>query len=331
MLVVLGRETVGRMHDVRTAEIADGIFQFTTYFDAIDFGVNQYLVRGDEPMLFHTGMRSQFDSVSVAVATVVPLSSLRWIGFGHVEADECGSLNQWLSVPPAAIPVTSAIGCMVSVADLADRPPRPLADGEVLEIGGPRLLWIDTPHLPHGWEAGHLHDETTATIFCGDLFSQWGRYPASTSEDIAVPGVADDPAYSLAPSSPALLRRLGALGARDARPDARAGFRRRRTRRTRRTRRPVRSAPSARRRSAARTPIERLASAATETPLSAQSDQETTVPIQRLEGLHADAAAATLGEAFFDDPLLQIVAPDEVTRRRWAPWFMSLPLQYGLR
>lgn len=199
------------MNDVRTTEIADGIYQFTTHLDEIDFGLNQYLVLGEEPLLFHTGLRSLFTSISDAVAAVTPFARLRWIGFGHVEADECGSLNQWLAAAPNATAVTSATGCMVTVGDIADREPRPLADGDVLDIGGHRLRWIDTPHLPHGWEAGHLHDETTGTLFCGDLFSQWGRYPAVTDDDIAVPGVADDPSYSLAPSSPALTRQLAEL------------------------------------------------------------------------------------------------------------------------
>ncbi len=199
------------MNDVRTTEIADGIYQFTTHLDEIDFGLNQYLVLGEEPLLFHTGLRSLFTSISDAVAAVTPFARLRWIGFGHVEADECGSLNQWLAAAPNATAVTSATGCMVTVGDIADREPRPLADDDVLDIGGHRLRWIDTPHLPHGWEAGHLHDETTGTLFCGDLFSQWGRYPAVTDDDIAVPGVADDPSYSLAPSSPALTRQLAEL------------------------------------------------------------------------------------------------------------------------
>lgn len=199
------------MHEVRVTEIADGIHQFTTYLDEIDFGLNQYLVTGDEPLLFHTGLRSLHGSIAEAVAPVVPLPDLRWIGFGHVEADECGSLNQWLAAAPSAIATTGITGCMVSVADIADRAPRSLADDEVLDIGGHRMRWIDTPHLPHGWEAGLLYDETTKTLLCGDLFSQWGPYPPTTADDIAVPGAADDPSYSLTPSSPASLRRLAAL------------------------------------------------------------------------------------------------------------------------
>jgi len=199
------------MHDVRVTEIADGVYQLTTYLAEIDFGLNQYLVTGDEPLLFHTGLRSLHGPIAEAVASVIALSELRWIAFGHVEADECGSLNEWLAAAPNSIAATGVTGCMVSVADLADRAPRSLADNEVLDIGGHRLRWIDTPHLPHGWEAGLLYDETTKTLLCGDLFAQWGPYPPTTSADIVIPGAVDDPSYSLTPSSPAILRRLAAL------------------------------------------------------------------------------------------------------------------------
>lgn len=196
----------------RTAEIADGIVQFTTHLADIDFGLNQYLVRGDEPLLFHTGMRWMHADLATAVAAVVPVDRLRWISFGHVEADECGALNPWLAAAPHASPTTGSTGCMVSVEDLADRTPVALSDGQVLDIGGHRLRWIDTPHLPHNWEAGLLFDETTSALLCGDLFSRWGAYPAATTDSIVVPDEADDPSYSLTPSSAAQLRTLAALG-----------------------------------------------------------------------------------------------------------------------
>lgn len=199
------------MHDVRTAEIAQGIFQFTTHLAEADFGLNQYLVIGDEPLLFHTGMRWQHAELAECVAAIIPVESLRWISFGHVEADECGALNRWLAAAPHAVPATGATGCMVSVEDLADRAPRPLSDGDLLDIGGHRLRWIDTPHLPHCWEAGLLYDETTRTLLCGDLFSRWGTYPAATTDSIVVPDEADDPSYSLTPSSPTQVRALADL------------------------------------------------------------------------------------------------------------------------
>ena len=200
--------------ETRVAEVADGIFQLSTHLSEIDFGVNQYLVRAEEPLLFHTGMRGLFPSVRDAVARVIEVDTLRWVGFGHVEADECGAMNAWLAAAPSATVAHGRLGCMVSVEDLADRPPRPLDDGEVLDIGGHRLRWLDTPHVPHAWEAGLLYDELTKTLLCGDLFSQMGAYPAATDDDIVEPAiVAEDamPSMSLHPSTPAVIGRLAAL------------------------------------------------------------------------------------------------------------------------
>ena len=200
--------------ETRVTEVGPGIHQLMTYLAEMDFSLNQYLVAGDEPLLFHTGMRGLFPSVSDAAARVMPLDSVRWIGFGHVEADECGSVNHWLAAAPQASVVQGNVGCMVSIADLADRPPRPLDDGQVLDIGGHRLRWIDTPHLPHSWEAGLLNDETARTLFCGDLFSQMGCPDPTTSADIVGPAVeAEDvfPSYSLHPASAAIVRRLAEL------------------------------------------------------------------------------------------------------------------------
>jgi flavorubredoxin len=171
-------------------------------------------VTGEEPLLFHTGGRGLFPLVSDAVARVTPPSSLRWITFGHVESDECGAMNQWLAAAPQATVAQSVIGCMVSLTDLADRPPRPLVDGEVLDIGGHRIRWIDTPHVPHAWEAGVIYDETTRTLFCGDLFTHGGNNPASTADDIMGPAIAAENLFhysSLAPSSGATIRRLADL------------------------------------------------------------------------------------------------------------------------
>jgi flavorubredoxin len=200
--------------ETRVTEIADGVHQLTTHVDEMNFSFNQILVAGDEPLLFHTGPRQMFPLVSEAVSRVMPVDSLRWISFGHVEADECGSMNQWLAAAPNATVAQSGIGCMVSLTDLADRPPRALGDGEVLDIGGHRLRWIDTPHLPHGWEAGILYDETSKTLLCGDLFTQQGEYSASTADDIVGPAAAAEDvfgSYSLAPSSGARLRQLADL------------------------------------------------------------------------------------------------------------------------
>jgi flavorubredoxin len=200
--------------ETRVTEIADGIFQLSTHLAEIDFGVNQYLVAGEEPALFHTGMRGLFPLVSGAVGRVIDVEALRWVAFGHVEADECGAMNDWLAVAPSATVVQGRVGCMVSVGDLADRPPRALADGETLDTGGHRLRWLDTPHVPHAWEAGLLYDEVTRTLFCGDLFSQVGAYPASTDADIVEPAIVGEdamPSMSLHPSTGRVIRQLSRL------------------------------------------------------------------------------------------------------------------------
>lgn len=201
--------------DIRTTEIADGVHQLSTYLAGMNFGLNQFLITGDEPLLFHTGMRGMFPLVSEGVARVVPPDRLRWISFSHVEADECGSMNEWLAAAPGSTIMQGMTGCMISLADLADREPRPLADRETLDIGGHRLRWIDTPHVPHSWEAGLLFDETSRTLFCSDLFTQMGNYPATTADDIVGPAIAaedDAPgSLSLHPSTGSIIRRLADL------------------------------------------------------------------------------------------------------------------------
>lgn len=202
--------------ETRVTEVAAGVHQLTTHVAEMDLGFNQYLVVGEEPLLFHTGMRGIFPAVSLAVSGVVPLPSLRWLSFGHVEADESGAMNQFLAVSPNATVAQGLIGCMVSIQDLADRPARPLGDGEVLDTGGHRLRWIDTPHVPHGWEAGLMFDETTGTLFCGDLFTRWGRYEPSTDDDIVAPALAADArsdfgSWSLRPTTGPTIRALADL------------------------------------------------------------------------------------------------------------------------
>jgi len=172
-------------------EITDGIYRINTpvvFENGLGFTFNQYLIVDDEPLLYHTGPRKMFPLVCEAVASLMPVEQLRYIGFSHVEADECGSLNEWLAVAPDAVPLCSMVAGLVSVDDLADRAPRTLADGETLSLGKHQLRWFDTPHLPHGWEAGQLFDEYTGTLFCGDLFTQGGvDLPAVTEKDILRP------------------------------------------------------------------------------------------------------------------------------------------------
>jgi flavorubredoxin len=198
----------------RVTEVADGVYQLSTFVGA-PVGFNQYLISSDEPMLFHTGMRGLFPSVSEGIRQVLPPETLRWVSFGHVEADESGAMNEWLAVAPQATVAQSAIGCMVSIEDLADRPPRALADGEELDIGGHVMQWFDTPHVPHAWEAGVMYDSTTKTLFCGDLFTRFGEYEATSTDDVVGPAVeAEDMApgsLSLHPSSGSIIRRLAEL------------------------------------------------------------------------------------------------------------------------
>jgi len=195
-------------------EISNGIFRIATFVPEAGISFNQFLVTAEEPLLFHTGMRSLFPLTSEAVARVLPVDQLRWISFGHVEADECGAMNQWLAAAPAAVVAFGALGCMVSVNDLADRPPRALADGEVLDIGGKSLRYIATPHVPHGWEAGVLYEETTSTLLCGDLFTQMGNGPAvRTDSPLEAAIIAEDTfGYScLTPMTVPTVERLAQL------------------------------------------------------------------------------------------------------------------------
>jgi flavorubredoxin len=174
-------------------EIADGIYRISTPVTVIPggFTFNQYLIDDDEPLLFHTGLRRMFPQVRQAIERVLPPSRLRHVAFSHVEADECGALNDLLAVAPGAQPVCSTVAAMVSVNDLADRPARPLADGEALSLGRHQVVWIDAPHVPHGWEAGYLFESTTRTLLCGDLFTQPGaQHPALTEADILGPSEA---------------------------------------------------------------------------------------------------------------------------------------------
>jgi flavorubredoxin len=168
--------TTNSQSGTRIDEIADGIYRIHTPVREVPggFNFNQYLVVDDQPLLFHTGPRRMFPLVREAIAAVMPPETLRWISFSHVEADECGALNELLAIAPQAQPLCGRIAAMVSVADLADRPPRALGDGESISLGRHTVSWIDAPHVPHGWETGFLHDATTRTLFCGDLFTQGG-------------------------------------------------------------------------------------------------------------------------------------------------------------
>jgi len=174
----------------RIDEITDGIFRISTPVPPnpalpTGFTFNQFLVVDEEPLLFHTGLRRMFPLVRDAVAAVMQVDKLRWVSFSHHEADENGSLEEWLAAAPHAAPLCGRIGAMVSIEDIAKRPPRVLADGETLSLGRKRVRWFDTPHLPHGWDAGYLAETTTRTLFCGDLFTQAGaNHDPVTEHDV---------------------------------------------------------------------------------------------------------------------------------------------------
>lgn len=178
------------------AEIADRIYRISTPLPPNPampggFSFNQFLLRDDEPVLFHTGPRKLFPLVREAIETVMPVAELRYLGISHVEADECGAVNELLEVAPRAVPLCGMVAKMVSVDDLADREARGLADGEELSIGDKTLRWLDAPHLPHGWDCGYLFEDSTSTLFCGDLFTQPGaEHPAVTEGDILGPSEA---------------------------------------------------------------------------------------------------------------------------------------------
>jgi flavorubredoxin len=204
--------------ETKVAEIAAGIYRLSTWIPQVapphGFTFNQFLIDADEPMLFHCGQRQLFPLVSEAVTRIMPIERLRWISFGHVEADECGAMNQWLAAAPQAEVVHGQLGCEVSLRDLADRPPRALADGETLDLGGKRMRWISTPHVPHGWEAGLLYEEAGSTLFCGDLLAHVGDGPALATADVAGPAIAAEQmfhAMTMAPGTVDVLETLAAL------------------------------------------------------------------------------------------------------------------------
>lgn len=179
--------------ETKIAEIADGIFRLSTFVPEISpqgFTFNQFVVMGDEPLMFHTGLRKMFALNRDALAKILPPEKLRWIGFGHFEADECGAMNEWLSIAPNAQAAHGHTACIVSLNDFSDRAPRLLENGEVIDIGqGKRLRFIDTPHTPHGWDAGVMYEESTGTLLCGDLFTQFGDDHVMTSGDIVGPSI----------------------------------------------------------------------------------------------------------------------------------------------
>jgi flavorubredoxin len=216
--VIMCGDPQEQLMTVRTTEIAPGIFRFSTLVPEIaapaGFTFNQYLLLAEQPLLFHTGPRHMFEPIRDAMRAVLDPAKLSWISFGHIESDECGSMNLWLAAAPGAQIVQGATACMVSLNDLADRPPRALGDNEVLDLGGKRVRWLDTPHVPHAWESGLIFEETTGTLLCGDLFSQAGDGEPLTRQSIVPLAMQTEDMFkasSLTPLTAPTIRRLAAL------------------------------------------------------------------------------------------------------------------------
>jgi flavorubredoxin len=206
--------------ETRVDEIAERIYRLSTFMPAVGpkgLTFNQFLIDAGEPVLFHCGQRSLFPSVSQAVTRVMDIRRLRWIAFSHIEADECGALGEWLAAAPDATVTHGAIGCAIWLNDQAPRPPRALADGEVIDVGGRRVRRLDTPHVPHCWDAGLLYEEVTGTLFTSDLFTHAGDPAALTEGDIVAPAIEAERQFGftgVTPGTGPTIRRLAALGPR---------------------------------------------------------------------------------------------------------------------
>jgi flavorubredoxin len=201
----------------RVDEIAERIYRLSTFVPrpgASGFTFNQFLVDAEEPLLFHCGQRALFPAIAEAAGRIMNIECLRWIAFSHIEADECGGLGEWLAAAPRATAAHGAIGCAIWLDDQALRPPRALADDEVIDLGGRRARRLNTPHVPHCWDAGLLYEETTGTLFTSDLFTHLGDPPALTDGDIVGPAVTAERQFSytaVTPATGATIRRLAQL------------------------------------------------------------------------------------------------------------------------
>jgi flavorubredoxin len=203
--------------ETQLTEIADRIYRLSTHIPQAGpggFTFNQFLIDAEEPLLFHTGLRMTFPLVSAAIEKIMPLDRLRWITFGHYEADECGSMNEFLDRAPQATVAHGQMGVILSLMDQCNRPPRVLNDGEIVDLGGKRVRWLQTPHVPHGWDAGLLYEETTNTLFGGDLFTIGGKYPELSESDLMERATGFEtsfPGTALTPATQPTIERLAEL------------------------------------------------------------------------------------------------------------------------
>ena len=202
----------------RVSEIADGVYRLSTLVPDIappaGFTFNQFLLMADEPLLFHCGHNFMFDSMLRAIETLMPIERLRWISFSHFEADESGNMNRWQERAPRAQLVHGQLGCAISLNDLSLRTPRAMADGEVLDLGGRRVRYLATPHVPHGWDAGLMFEEETQTLLCSDLLGQIGDGPALARGDIVGAALAAEDVWhsiGVTRDTAPTIRRLAAL------------------------------------------------------------------------------------------------------------------------
>ncbi|MGD0118150.1 MAG: MBL fold metallo-hydrolase [Candidatus Binatus sp.] len=207
--------------ETRVDEIAEKIYRLSTLVPGTagpaGLTFNQFLIDADEPLLFHCGQRFLFPSISSAVGKLIPIERLRWITFSHVESDECGSMNEWLAAAPKATAAHGHLGCNIWLKDTAIREPRALSDGEVLDLGGKKVRRLDTPHLPHCWDAGLIYEEATGTLFCSDMFTQAGDGPALADGDIVGPAIEIERRLAFTPITPKtapMVRKLAALSPR---------------------------------------------------------------------------------------------------------------------
>ena len=205
----------------RITEIADGVYRLSTLVPEIappaGFSFNQFLPMADGPLLFHAGHRFMFDSIKAAVEKLMPIERLRWISFSHLEADESGAMNLWLQAAPHAQVAHGQLACDISLNDLALRPPRALQDEETLDLGGKRVRFLATPHVPHGWDAGLMFEENQRTLLCSDLMGQIGDGPAMTEGDIVGPALEREAMFHSMPAPPQLGDTLKPLAALDPR------------------------------------------------------------------------------------------------------------------
>jgi flavorubredoxin len=175
------------MNTAQIDEIATDLFRLSVYVPDFDMQFNHFLVRDEEPLLFHAGLKGMFPALKEGLAKLIDPTKLRHIAWSHFESDECGALNEWLHLAPQAQPVCTLVGKLVSVDDFSIRPAFGMTSENVLPTGKFRYRFYRSPHIPHGWDAGVLFEETRKTLFCSDLFHHFGNPGAVTTSDLIEP------------------------------------------------------------------------------------------------------------------------------------------------